>query len=78
MGPGEASASFFCKRNVISLGNVIISKIFTLLTYFSRETAKVLGKFQFLKSHISCRISITNSLYTKHISPALAGSLVNF
>ena len=61
-----------CKRNVISLGKLIISKNFTFLTYFTRETTKVLGKDQFLKSHFSCRISIANSFNIKHVTSALA------
>ena len=37
------------KRNVISLGKMVISKFFTLLANFSRETIKVLSEVQFFE-----------------------------
>ena len=41
----------FFHSNVSSLRKLIISKVFTLLTYFSTETTKVLGKVQLLVPH---------------------------
>ena len=70
--------NFFCKRNAISLGKMIISKFFTLLFYSTRETTKVLCKVQFLKSHFSCNISVAKTFNIKHVPRALAGHLVVF
>ena len=50
--------------------NSNISKVFSLLTYFSRDTTKVLGKGHHLKLRISSRISLTNSKTIQHVHPA--------
>ena len=46
------------------------------LTYFSRGTANVLGKVQFLKSHFLLCISMANSFNIIHV--ALAGPVFVF
>ena len=71
-----AIPGFFLKRNVFSFGKLIISNFPTILTYFNRETTKVLGKEQFKKSHFSCRISMANLFNIKNLPQALAGLLV--
>ena len=60
---------FFLYYNCYVLGKISISQnLFTLLTYFSRETTVL-----FLKLPISYRISETNSISIKHEPSALAG-----
>ena len=56
INPAEASALNFSYENDISLGKLIISKLYTS-HFFSSETIKVLGKVQFLKSQFSCCMS---------------------
>ena len=53
MFPAEV-ATLFGRIKVISLRKMIISNFFLLLSYFSRETTKDLGKAQFLTSHYFC------------------------
>ena len=72
-----ATVKFFCKRKVIFLGKLIISKFFTL-AHFSRETTKALAKVQFLKSHFLCGISIGISFNIINVPSALAGAPIVF